>query len=63
MGETVASSAPSMAPVDTPATVERTNIPFIIDKVDVTDPELIKMIDSHPDVGRIHSVPTKDKPW
>lgn len=32
-------------------------------RVDVTDPELIKRITSHPDIDRIHGVPTKDKPW
>ena len=42
---------------------ERLNIPFIIDKVDVTDPELIRRITTHSDVGRVHAVPTKNKPW
>ena len=41
----------------------RLNIPFIIDRVNVTDPELIRMITTHPDVDRLHAVPTKDKPW
>ena len=40
---------------------ERLSIPFIIDKVDVTDPDLIRMITKHPDVDRLHG--SKDKPW
>lgn len=32
-------------------------------RIDVTDPELMKKITTHPDIDRIHGVPTKDKPW
>lgn len=42
---------------------ERTTIPCIIDRINVTDPELIRKITAHPDVDRIHGVPTTDKPW
>lgn len=63
MSETATSSAQSTTPVDKAATLERLNIPFIVDRVDVTDPEMIKLIEQHPDVDRVHSVPTKDKPW
>lgn len=42
---------------------DRLNIPLIIDKVDVTDPDLIRMITKHEDIDRLHGVPTKDKPW
>lgn len=57
------SSAPSKTLTSTAATMQRINIPFVMDRVSVTDPELIKIIENHPDVDRIHAVPTKDKPW
>lgn len=41
----------------------RLTIPWIIDKIDVTDPELMKKITVHPDIDRIHGVAQKEKPW
>lgn len=41
----------------------RLTIPWIIDMIDVTDPELMKKITVHPDIDRIHRVARKDKPW
>lgn len=59
---TSTSAAASAAPTAS-AEVERLNIPFVIDRIDVTDPEQIRKITTHPDIDRIHGVPTKDKPW
>ncbi|CAM9265978.1 unnamed protein product [Pylaiella littoralis] len=42
---------------------ERLNIPFVLDRINVTDPELIKKITVHSDIDRVHGVPTEDKPW
>lgn len=57
----VAAARARMAAGEAPG-FDRLNIPFIIDKVDVTDPDLIRMITKHEDVDRLHGVPTKDKP-
>lgn len=43
--------------------IDRLNIPFIIDRINVTDPEMIRKITTHPDIDRVHGVPTKKKPW
>ncbi|CAN0152582.1 unnamed protein product [Ectocarpus sp. 6 AP-2014] len=41
----------------------RVDIPFVIDRILVTDAELIRKIADHPDVDRVHGVPTKERPW
>lgn len=42
---------------------DRTTIPFVIDIINVYDPEMIRKINNHADVDRIHGVATEDKPW
>lgn len=66
MTDTSSSTEPAATAETTAAEAEaptRWNIPFLVDVVIVTNPEQIRKIEQHPDVDRIHGVPTKDKPW